>query len=160
MFILTLFESIDEIYATLSKTQKRYIGDISFEEDNYIVHIVLRDKKVSVAAALGFKISDGIGIFVVVNKDYQHKGFGKKAIQMLIKRINKLYLKKELKTNELIYAVYKNNKNSLKLAKSCGFELDHSVDDICVLTRPINISTPRQINKLSQRRKIHARCTS
>ena len=156
---MTLFESIDEIYATLSKTQRRYIGDVSFCEDTYFAKIVIKNKQIPIAVALAFRLNDGVGIFVIVNKNYQNRGFGKKAIQMLIKRIGNIYLRKKLKNTELIYASYKNNKNSIKLAKSCGFKLDRITDDIYVLTRPINISTPRQINKLSQRRKIHARCT-
>lgn len=137
---------MDYIFATLTQKQRLYIGDSSFHEEIYKFKVVIKENKIPVAVALGFeRYSTSIGILILVNRKYQHKGYGKLALQKLIKKISK----NKKGYEELIYASYKSNRNSIKLAKSCGFKLDYTNDEILLFSRPINISTPKQIDKLS-----------
>ena len=113
-------ENIEEAKIRLEKT-------IEYQKSNLAFYICLKETDEAIGFLGAVNIGDGIfedsGI-CIANK-YQGNGFGKQAMQLLLKMIFE-----ELGGKEFIYSCFEENKKSQKLCESLGFEYQFSKQSI------------------------------
>ena len=109
-------ENIEEAKIRLEKT-------IEYQKSNLAFYICLEESDEAIGFLGAANIGDGIfedsGI-CIANK-YQGKGFGKQAMQLLLKMIFE-----ELGGKEFIYSCFEENKKSQRLCESLGFEYKYT----------------------------------
>ncbi|MBR0476119.1 MAG: GNAT family N-acetyltransferase [Treponema sp.] len=109
-------ENIEEAKIRLEKT-------IEYQKSNLAFYICLEESDEAIgflgAANIGNGVFEDCGI-CIANK-YQGKGFGKQAMQLLLKMIFE-----ELGEKEFIYSCFEENKKSQRLCESLGFEYKYT----------------------------------
>lgn len=109
-------ENYEEARIRLEKT-------IEFQKSNLAFYISLEETD----EAVGFigAVDKGDGVFedcgLCIAAKYQGNGFGKQALQLLLKMISE-----ELGGKEFIYSCFEENTKSQKLCESLGFEYKYS----------------------------------
>ena len=103
----------------LDEAKDRLKRTIAFQSDKDAFFICLKDNDEAIGMIGIKKIDDGIyedgGLCIAYN--YQHQGYGKEALNALLKIVFKEYDGKRF-----IYTCFKENENSKRLAKSLGFK--------------------------------------
>ena len=109
-------ENLEEAKIRLKKT-------IEYQKSNLAFYICL-EKTDEVIGFLGAS-NMGNGVFedcgICIANKYQGNGYGKQALQLLLKMIFE-----ELGGKEFIYSCFEENKKSQKLCESLGFEYQYS----------------------------------
>ncbi len=109
-------ENIEEAKIRLEKT-------IEYQKSNLAFYVCFEESD-EVIGFLG-AVNKGDGVFedcgICIARKYQGNGYGKQALQLLLKIIFD-----ELDGKEFIYSCFEENKKSQKLCESLGFEYKYS----------------------------------
>lgn len=117
----------------VNKNQKGYVESVhecledSKKEDGWRT-VGIYDRNTLVGFAMygfvkGEKSKEAWLDRLLIDKNYQSKGYGKRAIMKLLK-----IMKKEYNPDEVYLSVYDNNKVAIKLYKKLGFKFNGKLD--------------------------------